>query len=540
MQDINPRLRSELEEITGSEEGLSELAAQKKLRLMLDRIVSSAERIPDIAEQKVSDAESALKQGDFIRVAEYFHVAYNLDPRDEYRREELNALYRAWLKGQEEEEKDPRVMYGSAVSLVEVPNFTLDDITGFSEERVKEWGYDKNHNSMGIFLAAMVNKVINPEESVTLKSDCFVGYFGSFHERGTLIIEPEHITKTTTGDEVDIWGCGNHIGYAMSGGEVIAKRGRDGVGEGYGNNMVGGELVIELVRGGGLSNMEGGRAVVKSFAGNCSSGTQHIGNSQSGGLIEILDDVPFGIRTLSSDQTGGKLKAYKDVASHLIGSDKIGGETVLGSISSSALIGQGMTDGEIIVEGDIRMEAEHLQASIAYMQKGGRILVKGDAQGDIGTDASPDVRIRVEGDFHGLVGCNSYGNGIDIFIGKDVQGRVGCGRGYMNCVIKGDVYGDVGEHFGNPDAKHDGKIEIFGDVRGTVGEGMYPRSEVVVHGKVDRVGEIWGGTVRVHGNIGEIASCTSGKVYHGSIDVTKTAHVKRIAENLLGKIFGAD
>ena len=498
-----------------------------------------------VSKEHKEQAYNALKNGNSERARMHYTASVKSDPnikttdvdrivKDILRTESKNLICARYKKWRDESAGSPQEHYDRALLAVRELYYELEDVAEFLQVRMEEWEFE-HCSRLGIFLSALTNQVIKSGETLTLNVRNYTDFIGAFHEKGILVVH------SMDGPHNYYWW---NFGYGMLGGKVVIK---DGPGKGYGNHMVGGELVIEgEIVDEGLAYVEGGHAILHAFADrNRTWGVDiELGKSQSEGLIEILCDIHSGIQYLSREQTGGELRVHKDVACENIGYGKKGGKTVVGSVLGKGwcqgIIGEFMESGEIIVEGNAGCTER--KALVGFRQKGGNILIKGDVYcSSLGQDSWPGSTIEVKGNVYGSVGDRETA-GIKIFIGGDVHGDVGDGTWDMECTIKGSVYGNVGNYFGRQhekDRKRNGKIEIFGDVHGDVGNNMYKKSEVIVHGNVyGAVCELCGGIVKVDGSIREVCPVQIGKVYRGGRDITKTNKSLAVLRFFFGPLHG--
>lgn len=122
-----------------------------------------------------------------------------------------------------------------------------------------------------------------------------------------------------------------------------------------------------------------------------------------------------------------------------------------GDLSNVKRLGQGMTDGKIVINGDIGL---HLGQNMA----GGKIEVKGNAAGWIGTDMTGGD-IVIKGTAGSNIGCAQRGmtSGMDggiITIEGDVGNYIGVGLNGGNITINGSAKQFVGSYMKN------GRIQV--------------------------------------------------------------------------------
>lgn len=500
-------------------------------------------RNPKLAAKQSSLGEQALREERFEKARDHFQVAFNNDPKIEYLFRKGGAVLQGVRpKERVKDYEQAAALYDRAALAVKCLDYRVKDIIDFFADITKEsfWANREDPGTLGILLAALINQAIKPDETIRLKLSNGIEFVGAFHERGTLIVEGKWDF-----DKDNYYYSFLKAGYGMRGGKVIMK---SFVGPGYGDHMEGGELVLEgKVTCGGLSSFKGGRAVIKSFTSTEEAywgSNTGIGTAQSGGVIEIFYDIPYVFNMhLSKDQTGGELIAHRSVAVNHIGSGKKGGTTIIGSASgdSGQEIGHEMEGGDIIIENDVGNPNNNCSL-VGLHQKGGYIWIKGNAYcNSLGMDAWPRSRVRVGKNLFGELGGNSTA-GLSAIVDGDVYGNVAGMAWDMNCIVKGNVYGDVAHVFGRDcsnDRDRDSKLEIFGDVNGNVATMMYPRCEVVVHGNVTgKVGELYGGVVRVGGSIGEVLPVISGEVYQKGRNITRKSISASLLRTVIGPLLG--
>ncbi len=133
--------------------------------------------------------------------------------------------------------------------------------------------------------------------------------------------------------------------------------------------------------------------------------------------------------------------------------------TLVGDLSGIQRIGEGMVDGELVIEGNAGI----------YLGKGmtgGRITVKGDVSSWAGMDMSGGL-ILVEGDAGNYLGSGYRGSSVGMSGGEiRVDGCAGCNIGAGMCGGLIVVGGDAGEFTGYSMRKGEIRIE------GVAGRGL--------------------------------------------------------------------
>jgi len=143
-----------------------------------------------------------------------------------------------------------------------------------------------------------------------------------------------------------------------------------------------------------------------------------------------------------------------------------------GNFSKVKWIGMGMTDGEIIVRGDIG-------ANCGAFMKGGKIIIEGNADDWLGAEMKGG-EIVVRGNARNLIGCAYYGNATGM-----QDGRI---------VIEGNAGNYIGEKMSG------GVIEIRGSAGDFIGTEM-KGGEIVIHGDCGYVGgDMKSGIIKIGGN----------------------------------------
>ncbi|MBU4501563.1 MAG: hypothetical protein KKA79_03160 [Nanoarchaeota archaeon] len=132
----------------------------------------------------------------------------------------------------------------------------------------------ENDKWLGIYLSALVNKIINEDDEITLTPKYPLNGIGECHKKGRLIVQGN---------------ASDYTGFYMKGGRLVVE-GNANDNTGYG--MVGGELVVEGNANGFTGCcMSGGRLVVEGNA-NDDTGFGMVG----GGLV-----VGGKINSISND-----------------------------------------------------------------------------------------------------------------------------------------------------------------------------------------------------------------------------------------------
>ncbi len=145
-----------------------------------------------------------------------------------------------------------------------------------------------------------------------------------------------------------------------------------------------------------------------------------------------------------------------------------------GDTSRVKRIGQEMSDGEILVKGDVGL---HLGSRM----KGGRIIVNGNAASWLGMEMSGG-RIEVKGDAGNFVGSAYRGNWIGMEGGEIVIGG-GAGSSVGACMAGGriTIKGDVGEFLGV--RMRGGLIVVDGIIQPRLGAEMLA-GFIIVNGEI--------------------------------------------------------
>jgi formylmethanofuran dehydrogenase subunit C len=183
---------------------------------------------------------------------------------------------------------------------------------------------------------------------------------------------------------------------------------------------------------------------------------------------------------------------------------------VKGDVSRVKRIGQGISAGEILINGDVGM---HLGSRM----RGGRILVNGDVASWVGMEMS-DGRIEIRGNAGNFVGSAYRGNfkgmeGGEIIVHGDVGSNTG------GCMINGDITikGNAEQFLGV--RMQGGLITVDGDVSSRAGAEMRSGT-IIVKGKVgemlpsfkkEGVVEKEGGKFTEY--TGDLAEDGKGKIY---------------------------
>ncbi|OYT33755.1 formylmethanofuran dehydrogenase subunit C [Archaeoglobales archaeon ex4484_92] len=142
-----------------------------------------------------------------------------------------------------------------------------------------------------------------------------------------------------------------------------------------------------------------------------------------------------------------------------------------GDFSRVKWIGYGMTDGEIIIKGNV---GTHCGSNM----KGGRIVIEGDADDWLGAEMKGG-EIIVKGNAANLVGCAYYGNLVGMTNGK--------------IFIEGNAGSYIGEKMNG------GEIEIKGNAGDFIGTEMKGGS-ITIHGSCGFVGgDMKGGEIKIKG-----------------------------------------
>jgi len=195
--------------------------------------------------------------------------------------------------------------YNQAIKLTRGIRYSLKDVEGLSRKIRVE---NEKSRDLGMYLSALINKVITENDKITLTLEEKLNFIGTYQEKGTITVE---------GDAND------HTGYGMKGGKITVK----GDAEYYtGRWMQGGELTVK----GNTNNytgygMKGGKITVKEDVDN------HTGYGMKGGKITVKGNTNnytgYGIE-------GGELIVEGDANDHT-GSSMEGGKLIVrGKIAS--------------------------------------------------------------------------------------------------------------------------------------------------------------------------------------------------------------
>jgi len=102
--------------------------------------------------------------------------------------------------------------------------YTKEDLEDLSQAVAVD---GEDYIFLGVHFSTLVNKIIKEEDTITLRFKEKLLYLGSYHGKGTLVIEQ---------------GSWNHVGYRMYGGKIIVQ---GNVEESTGEEMEGGEIVVQ-------------------------------------------------------------------------------------------------------------------------------------------------------------------------------------------------------------------------------------------------------------------------------------------------------
>lgn len=219
--------------------------------------------------------------------------------------------------------KDYNSLYNIAKDLTREVRYTLKHVEEFSDRLLSGECF-----SIGVFLSALVNKIIRNDDIVTLKLKPSLDCIGMNLERGTLIVK---------GDVRDF------AGRAMKSGNLII--------EGNANNSTG-------------CSMEGGFIAVKGSA------KDYTGNAINEGIILVHGNTQ---NLAGYDMKGGKLVIEGDAYDSL-GNFMNGGEIIIEG-NAGSYTGSLMNGGKITVEGRIMHISDKvhkgtiIQGSKVVMQK---------------------------------------------------------------------------------------------------------------------------------------------------------------------------
>ncbi|MBU4501564.1 MAG: hypothetical protein KKA79_03165 [Nanoarchaeota archaeon] len=180
----------------------------------------------------------------------------------------VNALLCVGGKFLEHEWKNYDAFYDISEGLVRGLEYGLKDVEELSKRIKLE---TEKHRKLGIYLSALVNKIITENDVVTLNLEEELDGIGMYLQKGKLIVE---------GNAYDYTGCG------MEGGKLIVE---GNVHDATGISMKGGELVV---KGNAYDytgcDMEGGKIVVEGnandYTGSCMSGGELVVEGKIGSI----------------------------------------------------------------------------------------------------------------------------------------------------------------------------------------------------------------------------------------------------------------
>ncbi len=276
--------------------------------------------------------------------------------------------------------------------------WTLADISEFTQN---ERHNDSNNSELGVFVSALINRVIKPKDELELvpREGIFDDNLCIFLERGTVHIR---------GD------VNKNVAYKNSGGSVVVHGTAH---TGYGDFMSGGSLVIDFVRGGGVACVSGGTIQLGTsqpafpeirydFSLNNGIAFNQSGNSK----IIIKGDIPKFVFRIGQSQEGGELIVTGTVHCKYINSNQSGGKTdIYGNVDHREVcIGHWKSNGQTIIHGDVKhsymqqiIEREYsgyeLGSGIGYMQEGGLIEIRGNVYGGVPEFGTGDAKLIVRG-----------------------------------------------------------------------------------------------------------------------------------------------
>jgi hypothetical protein len=212
--------------------------------------------------------------------------------------------------------------YEEAEKSVTALTYALDEVptlVAIIEDRLMSGGYRK---LSGIFVSALLNRVLRLEDAIELHVDERFGFLGSFLRRGTVVFYPKHFEPEDTPTEYEPF---ENCAVAVDGATVVVNGKAHGR---YGNCLRSGRIEFNYpVAGYGLSKVSGGHAVIRAFDtdGWYEGHGNVVADEQTGGLIEFEVDVPAEVYWLGTKQAGGMIKCL-DVYSTNLGLWKTGGE----------------------------------------------------------------------------------------------------------------------------------------------------------------------------------------------------------------------
>lgn len=323
------------------------------------------------------------------------------------------------------------------------------------EEKLKDIQFDVSHlhpflheavlrrdyKTLGIFVSAMINKIIKSDETIILDLSRYntapdrewryqwrIDFLAYRHGRGKLIIKGGSIEGLLTaslcermsGGEVNIYSDFSYtlvLGKDMGGGTINSYANPSGSTTGYhlrvGPNMTKGEINIHT------SVNEDDYLNIK----------MDLGSYQKGGVINVFIDnkdrpwLRAKATHIGRNQTGGKINFHGDVYATTIGKNSGGSIIIDGSVITYSL-GRDLNFGEIYVKknvqtgitdlctlpGNTSRDIEDDNGYVGEGNRGGCIIIDGNAS----IIAPPPIRggvIRVNGEY------------VEIKIGDLLSGR---------------------------------------------------------------------------------------------------------------------
>jgi len=211
--------------------------------------------------------------------------------------------YGDWLKGFSSKTPVDEI-YEIALGMVDRMGYAPEGVVKFcssigNKEVVKiSDDYASIMQVSGIYVSALVNGIIQSNETIRIKPNTALSWLGFMHKSGELIVE---------GD------AGNFIGRSMSGGKLTVK---GSVLDELGYRMEGGLLYVEgNAKDYAGDEMESGEILV------CGSAGHYSGVNMNGGEAIIMGNAG---KHAGSGMKGGKLVVMKKIKS--LGISILGGE----------------------------------------------------------------------------------------------------------------------------------------------------------------------------------------------------------------------
>ena len=409
---------------------------------------------------------------------------------ESYVDEKIDIAYKEFIisRGSREAEDN----YCFALDLLKRFNYTLDDALRTLPKL--------DESTDGIFFSAMLNKLMTKDDDVEIEVSNRLHYLGMFHENGKLTIKAN--SKFYRGYPP------MYLGYKQKGGSLVLNL---PAGRGVGDYREGGDLIINEMCQEGLLNVKGGNVKILSIVPIENFG--NLAKDQESGEIVIMCDIPKIVGYVGPNQKGGKLivEGTSYARDHAYGQE--GGSAIFKDIFADHQGGGSLAwlkkGGEILVEGDFR------GSSVGVNQKSGKTSINGNCEADIGQDCKSSAELYVRGNVNGNVG--RYAKGGKIIIDGNLKGNIGdLAEHSLKVKVAGDVHGNIDllSIFGSYDDKklpgfeievggmvdgdvrihRNSKVTVCKKVTGTVGDGMVS-GEINVDISVGKVGDSFGGEV---------------------------------------------